>query len=246
MEKLYWCLNLNYMYEVYETLINWYAISFTGWNDWTGKYRICYTYLCSKNNKFALFIPIFCREENYGTFSVFFDLFGTGMKNLDLDYTKQIVHLLKYYYPNNLNFIFVYELPWILTGKYWHWSLILIVVDKANLLIFFRVCIRFILAAFNIIKALLPPKAVASLRFVNAKNLSEYISEENMLTCWGGKDDYHYKFEPSKIHANGLNDSINGQKGIIITKDENDNNMVMNHDKKVCNSFIDLFPQSYN
>lgn len=103
-----------------------------------------------------------------------------------------------------------------------------------------------ILAAFNIIKALLPPKAVASLRFVNAKNLSEYITEENMLTCWGGKDDYHYKFEPYKIHANGLNDSLNGQKGIIITKDENDNNMVMSHDKKVCNSFIDLFPQSYN
>lgn len=39
------------------------------------------------------------------------------MKNLDLDYTKQIVHILKCYYPNNLNYIFVYELPWILTGN---------------------------------------------------------------------------------------------------------------------------------
>lgn len=115
------------------------------------------------------------------------------------------------------------------------------------LLIFSCSFFFFILAAFNIIKALLPPKAVASLRFVNAKNLSEYITEENMLTCWGGKDDYQYTFIPSKIHENGLNDSINGQKGIIITKDENDNNTVMSHhDKKVCNSFIDLFPQSYN
>lgn len=60
----------------------------------------------------------FCREENYGTFSVFFDLAGTGLKNLDLDYTKTIVNLLKFYYPNNLNYIFVYELPWILHGKY--------------------------------------------------------------------------------------------------------------------------------
>lgn len=60
---------------------------------------------------------LICREENYGTLSIFFDLAGTGMKNLDLDYTKQIVHILKCYYPNNLNYIFVYELPWILTGN---------------------------------------------------------------------------------------------------------------------------------
>lgn len=72
-------------------------------------------------------LGVHCREENYGTISVFFDLAGTGLKNLDLDYTKQIVHLLKCYYPNNLNYIFVYELPWILTGKYWHYSVQLLI-----------------------------------------------------------------------------------------------------------------------
>ncbi|XP_031618036.1 motile sperm domain-containing protein 2-like [Contarinia nasturtii] len=153
---------------------------------------------------FIYWIERLNKEENYDTISVFFDLAGTGLKNLDLDYTKQFVHLLKYYYPNNLNYIFVYELPWILN------------------------------AAFNIIKALLPAKAVASLRFVNSKNLGEYMTEENMLTCWGGKDDYHFKFEPSKLtHANEFDSNMNGQKGIIIPKDENDNTTVINHEKKV-------------
>lgn len=74
------------------------------------------------------------------------------------------------------------------------------------------------------------------MRFVNSKNLSEYITEENMLTCWGGKDDYHFKFERSmSVHANELNGSKSSQKGIIMTKDENDNTTTgMNHDKKVC------------
>lgn len=76
---------------------------------------------------------------------------------------------------------------------------------------------------------------MASLRFVNSKNLNEYITEENMLTCWGGKDDYQFKFEPSKSQPSECNDnSVIEQKRIIVTKDENHNNtMVISHDKKV-------------
>lgn len=57
------------------------------------------------------------RQEQYDLISMFFDLADTGMANLDLDHTKQIVNILKYYYPNPLNYIFIYELPWILTGE---------------------------------------------------------------------------------------------------------------------------------
>lgn len=57
------------------------------------------------------------RQEQYDLISLFFDLADTGMANLDLDHTKQIVNILKYYYPNALNYIFIYELPWILTGE---------------------------------------------------------------------------------------------------------------------------------
>lgn len=58
------------------------------------------------------------RQEQYDHISMFFDLADTGMANLDLDHTKQIVNILKYYYPNPLNYILIYELPWILTGEY--------------------------------------------------------------------------------------------------------------------------------
>lgn len=67
-----------------------------------------------------------------------------------------------------------------------------------------------------------------------------------MLTCWGGKDDYQFKFEPSKmVHANGLNGDITSQKGIIITKDENDNNTVVSHEKKVGKSHVHTYIVSF-
>lgn len=90
----------------------------------------------------------------------------------------------------------------------------------------------FIAAAFNIIKALLPPKAVAALRFVNSKNLNEYISEDNMLTCWGGTDDYQFKFSPD---ANGpIYEKISESSEKPMAKDENDNTALPNGNKKVC------------
>lgn len=79
----------------------------------------------------------------------------------------------------------------------------------------------------------MPPKAVAALRFVNSKNLNEYISEENMLTCWGGKDDYQFKFAPEQ---NGIasEDTATARNELTIQKDENDNTTLSNHNKKVC------------
>lgn len=57
------------------------------------------------------------REGNFDQCSIFFDLAGTGLSNMDIDHTKSIINILKFYYPNNLNYIFIYELPWILNGK---------------------------------------------------------------------------------------------------------------------------------
>lgn len=98
--------------------------------------------------------------------TILFDMEDTGMSNMDLDYTRYIINLFKLYYPNSLNHILIYELPWVLT------------------------------ATFKIIKGLLPPKAVAALHFVNKKNLKEFISPDQQLRCWGGTDDYTFKFVP--------------------------------------------------
>lgn len=57
------------------------------------------------------------RETDMEQITAFFDMEGSGMSNMDLDYTRYIINLFKYYYPNSLNYILVYELPWVLTGE---------------------------------------------------------------------------------------------------------------------------------
>lgn len=46
---------------------------------------------------------------------------------------------------------------------------------------------------------MLPASAVEILKLVDSKSLKEYIDEDNMLKCWGGKDDYVYSFELEDI-----------------------------------------------
>lgn len=81
----------------------------------------------------------------------------------------------------------------------------------------------------------MPPKAVASMRFVTQKNVHEYITKENMLTCWGGEDDYEFKFIPEKtVHENGASANADASQQTILTVDENDNTTIVSHEKKVC------------
>ena len=60
---------------------------------------------------------------------------------------------------------------------------------------------------WKIIKTWLPPKSVEKIKFVDKKNLSEYVTNDQMLTGWGGKDDYDGTFEPEVQAANGEVDS---------------------------------------
>lgn len=54
-----------------------------------------------------------------------------------------------------------------------------------------------------------------------------------MLTCWGGKDDYQFKFEPDNIalQENGIDNNNYGES--IMTTDENDNTTIIIPGKKV-------------
>lgn len=55
----------------------------------------------------------------------------------------------------------------------------------------------------------MPAKAVASMRFVTMKSVTDYISTDNLLTCWGGTDDYQFEFEPEQqpTDANGRHET---------------------------------------
>ncbi|KAH8366240.1 hypothetical protein KR093_010870, partial [Drosophila rubida] len=106
------------------------------------------------------------RENHMSQLALFFDMAGTGLATMDLDFVKRIVETFKLYYPNALNYILVYELGWALN------------------------------AAFKVIKALLPPKAVEILKMISKKDITQYVSKDNSLVSWGGTDNYEYSFVP--------------------------------------------------
>lgn len=57
-------------------------------------------------------------RDSPGQITVYFDMQGSGLNNMDMEYTKYLINIFKYYYPNALNYILVYEMPWILNGKH--------------------------------------------------------------------------------------------------------------------------------
>ncbi|XP_058458227.1 motile sperm domain-containing protein 2-like [Malaya genurostris] len=117
---------------------------------------------------FLYWLERLIREANDDYLTFMFELTDAGLSNVDMDYTRYIITTLKNYYPYSLNYILVYDLPWILN------------------------------ATFHIIKKLLPAKAVDRLKNINNKSIRDYVSEESLLVPWGGMDDYEFKFVPEK------------------------------------------------
>lgn len=106
------------------------------------------------------------REENGNQITMFFDMDGAGLSNMDMELIKYLIMLFKLYYPNFLNYIVIFNMPWVLN------------------------------AAFKVVKTLLPAKAVERMRFVNKDTLKTVVAPEQALKCWGGKDDYEFVFIP--------------------------------------------------
>ncbi|XP_044270379.1 motile sperm domain-containing protein 2-like [Tribolium madens] len=106
------------------------------------------------------------RQDKGKPITLFFDMEGCGLANMDLEFTKYLIGLFKQYYPYFLNYILIFEMPWILN------------------------------AAFKIIKSWLPEKAVQKIKFVGKKDIKEYVPLDQALTCWGGQNDYTFSFLP--------------------------------------------------
>ncbi|XP_054273872.1 motile sperm domain-containing protein 2-like [Macrosteles quadrilineatus] len=109
------------------------------------------------------------RKDRGEQITVFFDMAETGLNNIEMEYIKYLISLFKHYYPDFLNYILIFEIPWILN------------------------------ATFKIIKGWLPTKAVQKIKFVSKNTLKDYVEADQALTCWGGLDDYTYKFIPEVL-----------------------------------------------
>ena len=125
------------------------------------------------------------RQTNGNQISLFFDMADTGISNMDMEFTKYLIGLFKSYYPNFLNYIIIFEMPWILN------------------------------TAFKLIKSWLPPKAIPKIKFVHKGNIQEFVDPNDVLTCWGGNNDYVFKFVPeAQNHTdNTLNGKLDNKKG---------------------------------
>jgi CRAL/TRIO domain len=118
------------------------------------------------------------------------DFSNFGMSNFDVDNVKNVVSIFRDFYPNTLNHIILYEMPFVLSGEEQQSFRSF----RAELLL----SIRILPATLQIIKKLLPKQAVKLLKNVSKKNIKNFIDENNMPRSLGGKDDYVYKFIPEK------------------------------------------------
>lgn len=111
----------------------------------------------------------------------------TGLSNMDMEFTKYLISLNKYYYPAFINYILIFEMPWVLNGNY---QPINDIFPK------YSINGNNFLAAFKIIKSWLPARAVQKIKFMYKNNIREYVNPNRLLASWGGEDDYVFEFVP--------------------------------------------------
>ncbi|CAG4974407.1 unnamed protein product [Colias eurytheme] len=106
------------------------------------------------------------REEGGKKITLFFDMDGCGVNNMNLNVISYMINVLKCYYPNFINYVIIFQMPWILS------------------------------AGFKIVKEMLPAQAIERLRMVNKDKLKDLVAPEQALVSWGGKDTYQFTFVP--------------------------------------------------
>jgi len=105
------------------------------------------------------------RLTNGGQMSLVFDCAGCGLKNMDMELIQYMIKVFSDYYPDVLNYILVFEMPWVLN------------------------------AAWKVIKSWLPAAGVKKIKFLTKSNLYEYVAEDQALVAWGGTDPWEYSWE---------------------------------------------------
>ncbi|XP_013163394.1 PREDICTED: motile sperm domain-containing protein 2-like [Papilio xuthus] len=112
------------------------------------------------------------REESGKPITVFFDLDGCGLNNIEVEVVAYMITLLKNYYPKFVNYIIIYQMPWIMS------------------------------AGYRIVKGLLPARAVERLRVINKEKMKDIIPLNQALKCYGGTDSYEFEFVPERNNGN--------------------------------------------
>jgi len=152
---------------------------------------------------FVYYLEKIEQEENGDKITIVFDCANCGLKNMDMEFIQFIIGCFKDYYPCMLNYILVFEMPWVLN------------------------------AAWKIIKAWLPASGVKLIKFLTKSNIGEYIDESNALEAWGGSDTWIYSSDlelastppstplnpnPPTTLLNGNTDDISRKKSVTFAE----------------------------
>lgn len=130
---------------------------------------------------FLYFLERVDREDPDGMVTIVFDCAGCGLRNMDMDFIRYMIDVLKDYYPYVLNYILVFEMPWVLN------------------------------AAWKIIQAWLPAAAVRKIKFVKKNNIGEFVKPDQRFVTWGGEDPWEYEFvEEEEEESYEAVDVVNG------------------------------------
>lgn len=57
------------------------------------------------------------KQEKGEKISVFFEMTGAGLSNMDMEFVQYLISLFRDYYPFFVNYIFIFEMSWIMNGK---------------------------------------------------------------------------------------------------------------------------------
>ncbi|XP_068627111.1 motile sperm domain-containing protein 2-like [Battus philenor] len=126
------------------------------------------------------------KEEEGKPLTMFFDLEGCGINNIDIDLVIYMVTLLKNYYPKFVNYIIIYQMPWMLT------------------------------AGYKLVKGILPGRTVDKLRIIGKDKIKDYVPLDQALKSWGGNNDYIFKFVPEKSNAGKRVTFADGDSNLVV------------------------------
>ncbi|EFX68040.1 motile sperm domain-containing protein 2-like [Daphnia pulex] len=113
------------------------------------------------------------KQQKGDKISVFFEMTGAGLSNMDMEFVQYLIMLFRDYYPYFLNYIIIFEMSWILN------------------------------AAWKVIKGWMPAKSVNMVKFVGRSDLKDFVPVTEQLAEWGGPVNYHFVFEPEFLPAAG-------------------------------------------
>ena len=98
--------------------------------------------------------------------SLVFDMQESGLSNMDMDIVKFVITCFQTYFPSMLEYLIVFETPWILT------------------------------AAWKIVKTWLSTEGISKIKFVNKTEILQFVNVDQLLTSMGGTDDFVYTYPP--------------------------------------------------